>query len=80
MMILTKEELAQKRKKAGLSYSQLAEITGYSRSYLCNLEKGQKEIHPHMSRILRAYFDRGEIIKPVKIAHHRNSKGRFARG
>lgn len=77
---LTPEVLSGLRKAAGLKYSQLAEITGYTRGYLCNLEKGQRPITLEAERRLLAYFEHGSRVRPVKISHHRDERGRFTSG
>lgn len=72
------QELRRMRDSAGLSQKALAKAIGYTKGYISNLENGHQPITPSLSARLDAFFEKGEIIKPVEIHHHRNSKGRFA--
>lgn len=54
---MTPEEIKAARKALGLTQAQLAQVMGYKRTYLTNLEAGREVLGAQGVRLLAAYLE-----------------------
>lgn len=56
--MITPEEIKSIRVCLGLTQDEIGQGVGYSRSYICKLESGDRPIDINVSEALEAYFER----------------------
>lgn len=56
--MITPEEIKSIRVCLGLTQDEIGQAVGYSRSYICKLESGDRPIDINVSEALEGYFER----------------------
>ena len=62
---LTGQDIATMRRRAGLSQAELARRLSFSRQYLCNIERGRRDI---------PYTQTARILNTLLAAHHETER------